>query len=225
MKTDFKKMSELDVIRLAKNENVSERVRDAARAFLYKKYEEMIHRHWWLLQKSLNESDLVNNAKEEYYSEAQIAFFNALEKVDLSKIYDENFKLMQLASWYIGNSRKKVASEIVNKRARERSLLSVSDSEEVGTFTDPEIEFSEWEENGYKQSPEYLCELHDSEKRCNSVVEKYLKIWDPLKVEIFRRRKLKESRVEISEALNIPITKIYKCLKEMYNDLSSELIC
>lgn len=221
---DLKKMSELDVIRLIKDPNTPPKDYNTAAEFLVKKYSPMIHKHWWTLQRQMDNSDLVNSLKDEYYSEAYEALFVAIQKVDLSKIYDENFKLMQLASWYITNVRTKFIKE-TRKKAKIKTVSSMKAAENEADLTvDPDVEVAYWESGGYKINPEYqVCEIQEGENICNKAIDACMQKWSAVEREIFKYLQKGTSKTKIANLLGLSPIKVYSYTTKMKQDMKVAL--
>ena len=221
---DLKKMSELDVIRLIKDPNTPPKDYNTAAEFLVKKYSPMIHKHWWTLQRQMDNSDLVNSLKDEYYSEAYEALFVAIQKVDLSKIYDENFKLMQLASWYITNVRTKFIKE-TRKKAKIKTVSSMKAAENEADLTvDPDVEVAYWESGGYKINPEYqVCEIQEGENICNKAIDACMQKWSAVEREIFKYLQKGTKKKKIANLLGLSPIKVYSYTTKMKQDMKVAL--
>lgn len=221
---DLKKMSELDVIRLIKDPNTPPKDYNTAAEFLVKKYSPMIHKHWWTLQRQMDNSDLVNSLKDEYYSEAYEALFVAIQKVDLSKIYDENFKLMQLASWYITNVRTKFIKE-TRKKAKIKTVSSMKAAENEADLTvDPDVEVAYWESGGYKINLEYqVCEIQEGENICNKAIDACMQKWSAVEREIFKYLQKGTSKTKIANLLGLSPIKVYSYTTKMKQDMKVAL--
>lgn len=221
---DIKSLPELELIKLFKNPATDPEDRNQIGAFLYQRYESMIHKHWWKLQKQMNNSPAVLAIKDEYYGDAIEAFFNAIEKVDLTKVYDEKFKLMQLASWYIGNVRIKWVKKLKkdSQYIRPLNLLEVQDlTDSLGP--DPEAEMAYWNSEGYLNEPSYAYERMDGEMKCRIALEKCFSKWTPQQREIFTWLKEKKTKTEISTLSGYNIAKLNKIIKGLKEDLETEL--
>ena len=225
---NLKKMSELDIIKLIKNPETSSRDYNLAANFIINKYSPMIHKHWWMLQRQMNSSSIVNSFKDEYYLEAYEALFKAIQKVDLSRIYDGKFKLMQLASWYISNVRAKYIRE-TKKKLKIKSIDSLNDLDRnnVNISADPDVEISYWENCGYKESPEYqVCEIQEGEAICRRAIKYCMKKWTPIERQIFKQLQKGVNKNEIARVLNISSIKVYNKISKMKQDMRLALqIC
>lgn len=217
---DFKKMSELDIIRLIKNPSTDEFTFNKASEFLLKKYDRMFHKHWWTLQKQMNNSSLINSLKDEYYSLAYEAFFTVIQKIDLDRVYDEKFKLMQLLSWYLTNVRTRLIKETRRKgKMKAVNAMSMCGDEEDLTV-DSDVESSYWESEGYKTSPDYrLIEVEEKTREYNETLDKCYKKWNEREKCIFDLLKEGKGKVEIAKELGVSPYKVYSSFKKIKNDL------
>lgn len=221
---ELKSLNELEQVSLFKNPTTDPGTRDILGKILYSKYESMIHKHWWKLQKQMNCSPEVMSIKDEYYGEATEAFFMAIEKVDLNKVYDKNFKLMQMASWYIGNVRIKWIKRLIkeSKTTRPLNYLEVQDlTDSLGP--DPEAEKSYWTTEGYQTEPSYVYEQKESDQLCSQAVKACLSKWSPVQCQVFGWLKENKTKTEISGLCGLSLAQVGKLVKGMKNDLKKAL--
>lgn len=217
-------MPELEVIKIVKDPNTSERDYNLAAEFIIKKYEKMIHKHFWLLQKQLNNSTYVEAIKDDYYDEAYEALFKAIQKVDTDRVYDEKFKLLQLASWYIGNVRTKFIKQILKKNSKTKSIMTMSlDEDENSNNLDPDVEKAYNEKIGYKYDPVYSYEIKEGEENCILGLNNCLKVWDKEEKKIFKMLENGKTKVEIANSMKVKPSKIYSITNKMSKDLKKEL--
>ena len=76
-------MSELEVIKIALDENEDKEVRKLANEVIYLKYKPMILKHWLILQKQMNDSPLINSYRDEYFSRAAEEVLKVIRNVKL----------------------------------------------------------------------------------------------------------------------------------------------
>lgn len=220
---DFSKMKEIEIIRIIKNPSSNRKIVDRAQEYLLKKYEKMIHRHWWTLQRQLGGSSIVNNLKEEYYSEAYEAFLDVIRKIDLSRTYDENFKIMQLLSWYLSNVRAHIIREAL-KKGKERGMNETSSYKDEESMTiDREIEEVYWLNEGYRTEPSYRAEISEKEEFCNQTIKECFGKWGDLERKVFILLKNRKGKGEIAEALNVKPSKVYNIADRLKKDLKTAL--
>ena len=117
---DFKKMNDRRLVTIAKKDVVAERKNKAVEVLL-NRYERQLYKNWYRLRTEMNNSDLVLSIEDEYFEEAREAFFTAIQKVDLNKIENDNWKLVGMVNWYLLNVKTKLRKEILNK-AKVKSL-------------------------------------------------------------------------------------------------------
>lgn len=221
---EIKELPEIEIIRIIKDPKSSEINYNRACEVLIKKYEKMIHYHWWKLQQELNKTGYVNSIKEDYYDEAYEALFKAITKVDLNKVKDEKFKLLQLASWYITNVRTKMRKKVINKISKSRSLVSANLKEDEDSTTfDSDVEMSYNEEFGYKTDPIYTYEIKEGEDNCDNAINECFRIWDDTEKEIYRYLEKGKNKAEISQIMGIPVTKVYTLTKRMKSDMKKAM--
>lgn len=222
--SDFENAPEIELIKIVNNPNSPEIEYNLAAEVLIKRYEKMIHYHWWKLQKELNNTGYVNSIKEDFYDEAYEALLKAITKVDLNRIENNNFKILQLASWYITNVRTKMRKKVLTKVSKNKGLVTVNlDDNEDSNVIDSDVEKAYNDEFGYRTDPVYSYEVQEGEDNCKSAVEKCLSIWDDEQRKIFRYLEKGKNKTEISQLMNLPTTKVYSLTKKMKSDMKKAM--
>ncbi len=215
----LKKMPEIDIIRIINDPDSSEKDYQAAANFLVKKYENQIHKHWWTLQKELYSTGMADYYKDEFYEEAYDALLKAIRKVDPSRVYDKKFKIVQLASWYLSNARKKIRKRCLSNIGRTKYLNSMT-RDYVGEDTsliDPDVEHAYNESTGYRNDPFYSLSRKESLVKCREVLERCMSEWDSTELRIYRYLKEGRTRKEISDLTGIKPTSVYTICNNMKN--------
>ena len=221
---DYTHMPEIELIRIIKNPKSKETEYNLACEVLIKKYEKMIHYHWWKLQQELNKTGYVESVKEDYYDEAYEALFKAITKVDLDRITDENFKILQLASWYITNVRTKLRKKVLKNVSKNKSLVTINLKEDDESLTcDPDVEKAYNDQIGYKTDPIYSYEIQEGEDNCRNAVRECFNIWDDEQRKIYEYLEKGKNKTEISQMMGLPVTKVYTLTKKMKSDMKKIL--
>jgi len=221
---DFEEMPEIELVRIINDPESSELEYNEAADVLIRRYEKMIHYHWWKLQKELNGTDAVLAIKEDFYDEAYEALLKAISKVDLSKVKDKNFKILQLASWYITNVRSKFRKQVLKKGSKTQKLVTqaVKEDEDSNTI-DSYVEKAYNEAEGYKMDPAYRYEVEEGMENCRKSVKKCMAIWNDDEKEIYRYLESGKNKTEIAGIMGVPTTKIYSMTKKMMNDMKKAM--
>ena len=219
---DLKKMSELELIKLFKDETTPKNVSNAVYEILLKRYEPMIGKHWFKLRSSMENSSLIMETKDDFYSEAYMSLLKVLEKVDINRIYDENFKLMQLYSWYLNNLRNKFRKEVL-REAKIKGFNNMNQEEEEDTVIDLDVEQAYWEREGYKHEPSYVVEDLDSEEECARAIRNCMKRWPEREQTVFNYLREGKSRNEIATLLEVTPIKMWNIINKMKRDIKKEL--
>lgn len=221
---EFENTPEIELIKIVNNPNSPELEYNLAAEILIKRYEKMIHYHWWKLQQELNNTGYVNSIKEDFYDEAYEALLKAITKVDLSKVKDNKFRILQLASWYITNVRTKMRKRVLNKVSKHKSLVTVNlNEDEDSNVIDSDVEKAYNEEFGYRTDPVYSYELQEGEDNCMSAVDRCFNIWDDTQKKIYRYLESGKNKTEISGLMGIPTAKVYSLTKRMKSDMKKAL--
>lgn len=221
---DLKKMSELELIKLFKDKGTSKNTSDAIYEILLKKYEPMIGKHWFMLRSSMENSLLILETKDDFYSEACMSLLKVLEKVDISRIYDENFKLMQLYSWYLNNLRNKFRKEVL-KKAKIKGFNNMNQETEEGDLViDLDVEQAYWEREGYKHEPSYIAiDVDGGEEMCQRAIKNCMNKWPVRERTIFNYLREGKSRNEIAALLEVTPIKMWNIINRMKRDMKKEL--
>ena len=223
-RNDFENVPEIELIRIVNDPNSPEMDYNLAAEVLIKKYEKMIHYHWWKLQKELNNTGYVNSIKEDFYDEAYEALLKAITKVDLNRIENNNFKILQLASWYITNVRTKMRKRVLSKVSKNKGLVTMNlDENEDSNVIDSDVELAYNEESGYKIDPVYSYEIKEGEDNCASAIKKCFQIWDEDQKKIYRYLEKGKNKTEISQIMGLPTTKVYSLTKKMKSDMKKAM--
>ena len=221
---EMEKLPEIELIRIVNDPNSPEVDYNIAAEILIKKYEKMIHYHWWKLQKELNNTGYVNSIKEDFYDEAYEALLKAITKVDLNRIENDNFKILQLASWYITNVRTKMRKRVLTRVSKNKGLVAMNlDDGEDTNVIDSEVEKAYNDEFGYRTDPVYSYEIKEGEDNCKSAVKKCFDMWDDEQKRIYRYLENGKNKTEISRLMGIPTTKVYSLTKKMKADMKKAL--
>lgn len=221
---ELEKMPEIELIRIIKNPDTSETMYNEACEILIKRYEKMIHYHWWKLQQELNKTGYVNSVKEDYYDAAYEALFKAITKVDLDRIKDENFKILQLASWYISNVRTKLRKQVLTKVSKNKGLVTIAlDNDEDSNVIDSDVEKAYNESFGYITDPIYNYEVKEGEENCERALKECFSKWNSEEKQIYKYLEKGKNKTEISQMMGLPVTKVYSITKKMRSDMKKSM--
>lgn len=222
---DFKSMKEIEVIKLIKNPETSRSVFNNACAYLIKKYEKTIHKAWWTFSKQMRETPLVESKKEEFYSRAYETIYTTILKVDLTRVYDDNFKLIQLVSLYLSNLRHTMINELL-KEGKNISL-ETSYKEEEGddtSCTNSVIEYEYYEREGYKTNPQYIMEAKENLLIQKKAIKKCLSNWSDIEKAVYTGIIHKKTKKEMSFEFGITLNELASITKKIKSNLKSTLI-
>ena len=222
-----KKILDYDLISLIKNPETSKDDCDHAWKILIKRYEPKIYKDWERLQRQLNNSVYVQNIKDEYFEEAMEAFYNAICKIDLSKVKNDKWKAIGYVDFYLKNVRTKLIKQVIKaqkiKSLNEKSIKINNETSSVSEM-DVDVESIYYRDEGYKYDPLYIIELEDTERECEEVLSNLIKNWDPSKREIFALLRSGIKRAEIARKLNINVSKVYNETKKMRSEIEKALM-
>lgn len=219
---EAKNLNDRTLVTLIKDPNTSDYLFELASNVLVNRYEKQIHKNWWVLQKQMNNSSLVNNLKDEYYSEAWEAFWTAIRKIDVSKIKDDKWKCVGYTDFYLKNVRTKLIKE-TKKNGKIKSTSSMDTEDPENLTIDSDVERAYWEQTGYKREPSFSYEVSEAEEDCREAVKRCIEKWSPLERQIFYLLEEGHSKTEIARKLNESSGKIYGAVNRMKKDLKKEL--
>jgi len=187
---------------------------------LYLRYEDLIHKNWAILRKQMDNSSLVMNVKDDFYSESFIAMIKALEAIKLDKIKDDKWLFLGYFRLYLKNVRSDFIDKIMKTNRAEKSFYVETDDGEV-----PRIDFytDVIDIEGHKFDPVEITERHMAEQRCMTAVAKCMSKWDDKRKDIFHKREQGISKSAIAASLNCHPATITYFLQSMKKDLEAEL--
>lgn len=183
--SEFDKMNEMtdvELFHLIKNPSCKLQYNKAF-ATLYNRYQRLFDKQWFLLVKQLN-CGWTNNYKEDFYSLASEAFMQAIDRADESKFKD-NFKLVQMVSWLVGNVRINLIKDIIKRESKLESVYGVDKDSESKLNVKSTVEITYSATVGYMDNPEHKFEQIDMEDMLNSAVSICRKKWSPIKTQIY----------------------------------------
>ena len=188
---------------------------------LWKRYENLVHKNWAILRRQMDNSALVLNARDDFYSESFIAFRKAVDAIDLSKIYDDKWKFIGYFRFYLKNVRADMIENIVKTYHHEKSFyVETSDGDELARIDGmPEI----IEREGTRFDPVAITERGEAEAKCANAVAKCMSRWDDKRRQIFRWREQGISKSNIAKKLSVHPATITYHLSVMKADIRNIL--
>lgn len=224
--SDFHILNDRNLIKIIKDPETSKEDYNKAYEVLFNRYEKQIHKMWWSLSRQFGGQGIVETLKDEYYSEAYEAFHKAVTKIDLNEIRDDNWKLVQYSSFYLRNVKTKLSKQIIkniNVRSTQnlQSLGLEEDSQE--NRMDRETEMAYYENEGYKNNPEYICIRRSEEKICRDALNASYSNWNDLKRKIYKGLISNKSKAEIARELGINNSRLYNNINSMKEELKKNL--
>lgn len=184
---------------------------------LYCRYSNFVHKHWHALSRALNASHLVQDVKDDFYSESYVSFTKALNAIDTSKIQNNNWKFLGYFGFYLSNQRKTFAKKIIQKYHTETPLEV---PEASGTDGDKTVLLSDIVDAGTVSSAEDTFIEDDTRRRFWSGLS-YCKeaVWGDVEKRIFAMREKGESIRTICGELGMSPWKYNKILGTMKQQL------
>lgn len=217
--TNYSKMSDRDLVTLIHISNNKYEINRASEVLL-KRYERQIHKNWLRLEAQLDHSGIIQSMKDDYYDEAYEAFLVAIQKVDLDRIENNNWKLVGMLNWYLANVRSKMIKiALKNSKVKAINAMHATSNGEECLIVDPDVEEAYWVTEGYKNEPSYRYELTDSENKCRAAIMLCKSSWNSIQNQIFDLLNQGLSRAEIARELHYDSAKIYIMVNKMKEDM------
>jgi hypothetical protein len=148
-------MSDAELVEGIKTSQDEDQVKDMTHV-LYMRYMNFIHKHWHALSRQLNASYLVQDIKEDFYSESYVSFSKALAAINLEKIQNNKWKFLGYFGFYLSNQRNTFAKRIIRKYQEETPIeipeasgertIYLSDISEKGAVASAEDTFMKEEQ-------------------------------------------------------------------------------
>jgi hypothetical protein len=214
--TSFNAMTDMDLVIGIKTSQDKDQVKDMVHV-LYTRYMNFIHKHWHALSRQLNTSHLVQDIKEDFYSESYVSFSKALAAVDLSKIQNDKWKFLGYFGFYLSNQRNTFAKRIIKKYQAETPIevapnvdgdhtIYLSDISKKGSVSSAEETFMK-----EHQREQFWAGLN----RCKD------ELWSEVEKTIFDMREKGKSIKAICSELGMSPWKCNKILNRMKEQLTS----
>lgn len=214
----MKKMNDVELLRIYNNPEC-DKDKENAISTLWLRYQSQIHNNWWKLQRQMNNLDMVNMLKDDFYSEAEEVFLVAISKIDLNKVENDNFKCVGMLNWYLTNLRTKIIKTI-KKTPQTKSISLMSTSENPDNLTvDTDVEESYWNNEGYKNEPSYVMEMNETQKIYEKIIDECKKHWTNTEKEVFEKMLEGKKKAEIIKSLNMESNDYNSSVRRIKNDL------
>lgn len=214
----LKDLNDRDLVVLAQNDK-DKKVKDKAIEVLLQRYQIQINKNWYILRKQFNDSALIRSFEDDYFSKAYEAILTSISKINIDKIYDDKWKLLQYNSFYLKNVRTSIA-KLMEKASKVKSLdhmtFTVNGNEGA---VDYDVETAYQEKAGYKDNPEYILLEKEKEEETKSIIYKRRELWSEEKKFIFDLFIKGVPEKEIAQKLNKPRSYIYNKISWLKKDL------
>jgi hypothetical protein len=195
-------MTERELVALAKKNN------EQALLTLWNKYDKLVHKHWHVLRRQLNTSSIIMDYKDDFYSDAYIAFRKAVAAVDLKKINDDNWKLLGYFGWYLQTLRTNLVKSVIRKYDNEESLY-ISNPNQDHEILKTDLHYD-------TLSPDIADEI----VACEDIYTIRSR-WDKPRQFVFDQRVQGVPKKDIAAALGVHPSMVSFYLRSMKKDLSS----
>lgn len=217
-KTLYQDLSDRELIQRIKEAPAGGVVFNHLNNELFRRYEKQIHRNWYRLLNQLSHTDLVKNLKDEYYSEAYGAFYEAVLAVDVSKIKDNNWKFVGYLDFYLKNVRTSMC--VFAERYKDVKSTDVYEDDD-GKSLDRVADLISYNRSEFEADPAYIAaEVDESDKR-KKLVETAYRNWPQQTRLIYDLWKAGYKKVEIAEALKIKDSVVYTTTDRIKKELQT----
>lgn len=220
----IRSLNDRDLLSLIKDKNTSDSDYQTSCEVLLNRYTKQLYKNWWVLERQLVKLGNKTVTKEDYFDMAYEAFFIAIQKIDLSKIENDNWKFVGMLNWYLTNVRTKIIKEVKNKWSKTKSLINVAlkENDESSTI-DYDVEQKYQETEGFKNEPEYVYEISESIENCKNALEECMNKWNDFEKRIYKLLESGESKAGVARKLDMEPSKVYQVTKKMSNELKKAL--
>ena len=185
---------------------------------LWLRYENQVHKQWAVLRRQMNNSSLILEYHDDFYSEAYIAFCKAVNAVDLEKVRDDKWRFVGYFFFYLQNLRTDTITLMLHRAKREISLYVETDEGEVSR-----VDLEPLEDGRAYGNPEADLMAKADTARVQEAVNHCMSIWDDRKKEIYRLRQEGYAKGVAAEKLGVHPATITYHLQMMQKDLEKEL--
>jgi len=210
----YSQMSDRDLVIAIKKEDPNSFQSQRMMQVLYMRYMNFIHKHWHALSRQLNASHLVQDAKDDFYSESYVSFTKALAAVDVNKIQNDKWKFLGYFGFYLSNQRNTFAKRII-KKYQEETPIEVSESSGERT-----VYLTDISEKGTVSSAEDSFLQDDQRRRFWAGLNRCkTEIWGEAERKIFDMREKGASIKSICTTLEMSPWKYNKILEQMKSQL------
>ena len=217
-------MLDREILTQLKDQDVSRATKLELKTELWGRYSRLVHKNWAILRKQMDNSSIILEQEDDYYSEAYIAFNKALDAIKLEKIRDDKWKFIGYYRLYLKNVRTafisktrqrvkhEVANEIPSRGGPESDVLTLTDiaSAEAAVLT-------------AKLDPLNSLLQSEAENNCSRAVRLCMEKWDPTRKKIFRLRESGSTKGDVAKALGVHPATITYYLKGMRADMEEAL--
>lgn len=186
---------------------------------LWKRYENQVHKHWAILRKQMNNSPMVLELHDDFYSEAYIALHKAVKAIKLDKIKDANWRFVGYFRWYLTNVRTELITKLRAQTSKETTFyVETSDGEIPRIELSPGIEFKQ-----HASNPEEALMESENQRNVNMAVESCMRTWDDRRRTIFKLRQQGIAKGDVANKLGVHPATITYHLQVMQKDLEKAL--
>lgn len=216
-------MTDRDILLELRNSESSAERKQQLTEQLWSQYEMLVHKNWAILRRQLGSSPLILDQKEDYYSEAFVAFTKALEAINVEKIRDDNWKFLGYYRWYLKNVRTAFVSKTLRVYKNEVPLTVKTRGGQDSFLILTDIASKEAAITMEGLDPLVQVVQRESEDRCISAVNACMAKWDATRQRIFQLREEGVAKGAIAKALEVHPATVTYYLNSMRQDIEQAL--
>lgn len=185
---------------------------------LYHRYTRLRHKQWNVLRTQMQNSAAVHTLKDDFYSDARITIYSALDAISIDKIRDDNWKFLGYYRFYLMSLRNRYIAGLRKKIGNEASLfVPGADGAEFNRL-DATVTVEH-----HATNPERLYLEKEDEDRVRRVVATAMASWTPTKRKIFSARENGRSRSAIARELGVTPATITYHMQQMQKEVHALL--
>lgn len=221
---ELKKMNDRDLVTLVKTLTPGSIEYERVCNVIVDRYEPQIHRNWWRLSASMNNSTIVQSMKEDYYLDAYEALWIAIQKIDLNEIKNDKWQAVGYIDFYLRNVRSRFAKEILRKgKMKSVTGMKAGEGDDNSQVVDPDVEDAYWTNEGFRSEPAYSYEVTEAEERCSKAIDTCMEGWTDLEKKIYNYLQNGFTKAEIARITKEPAMRVYQLANTMKRDMKKAL--
>ena len=213
---------DIDLISHLQQRDLPGRELNHLKDLLWKRYCRQAGQAWNVLSRQLNFSENLLNQRDDFLCDCMVEMFQAVDRIDVKKIYDKRWKFYHYYIWVL----KSLRASWIKRILRDSKTLSFNapasaDSEEI---TDNNyLERAALESNPDKDSRNEF-EMAEARATLNLAYKKCSKNWSDKKILVYKETLRGKTNKEISQELSMTYQGTKNILEKVIKDLKKEIV-